>query len=125
MPQKHRNVTRKRSLTNEERAKYAKIRGQVKEDVPELRAEGRAILARNAKAKSSDQLAHLPAIFQLLRLAREEKGLSLADVRELSGMERSAINRLENEGSPNATIGTLERLAEALNKRIVVSLEDK
>ena len=125
MARKHQNVVRNRKLTPAERKKYAKIRRQVKQDLPEILAEGRAILATRKGPKSSLGLARLPAIFQLLRLAREEKEMSLADVRKKCGMERSAINRLENEGSPNATIRTLERLADALDKRIVVSLEDK
>jgi transcriptional regulator with XRE-family HTH domain len=55
--------------------------------------------------------------------AREAQGLSLADIRDRTGLERSALSRLENE-TPNVTIRTLERYAEALGKRLVIEIAD-
>lgn len=39
-------------------------------------------------------------------------------------MDRSALSKLENGGRANPTIETLVRYAEALGKRVVVSLAD-
>jgi len=58
-----------------------------------------------------------------LKEAREALGLSLADIRDRTGIERSALSRLENE-TPNVTLRTLERYAEALGKRIVIAIAD-
>lgn len=60
-----------------------------------------------------------------LKAAREAKGLSLADVTQLTGMDRSALSKLENGQRSNPTVETLVRYAEAVGKRLVVSLADK
>ena len=58
-----------------------------------------------------------------LRKAREALGLSLADMAERTGMDRAGISRLEN-GLTNPTFETIGRYALALNKRVVIELED-
>ena len=57
------------------------------------------------------------AVLRLKQL-REEAGLSLADVAERTGIDRAAICRLENGQHQNPTIGTLNRYADALGKRV-------
>ena len=59
-----------------------------------------------------------------LKAAREAKGLSLADLTELTGMDRSALSKLETGQRANPTVETLVRYAEAVGKRLVVSLAD-
>jgi hypothetical protein len=125
------SVIRDRRLTPEEVAKYRELREQIASDKPALLARGQAI--RDNRQAQLDELrqtlltsqADLDVIFQLLRAEREVQGLSLADIKDRCGMDRQAISRLENEGSPNATINTLQRYADALGKRILVALEDK
>ncbi len=63
------------------------------------------------------------AVIAALKTAREAQGLSLADIRERTGIERSALSRLEN-AVPNLTVRTLERYAQAVGKRIVIQLEE-
>ena len=58
-----------------------------------------------------------------LRHERERLGLSLTDVAERSGIERSAISKLETGKTMNPTVSTLQRYAEALNQRITWSLQ--
>ncbi len=55
---------------------------------------------------------------------REQMKLSLADVSGLSGLDRSAISRLENGLIENPTIGTLLKVAKSLGKRLRIALED-
>lgn len=43
---------------------------------------------------------------------------------ELTGMDRSALSKLETGQRPNPTVETLVRYAEAVGKRLVVSLAD-
>jgi DNA-binding XRE family transcriptional regulator len=58
-----------------------------------------------------------------LKNAREEMGLSLAEVERISGIDRGQLSRLEN-GRTNPTFSTLARYASAIGKRFRFSLED-
>jgi DNA-binding XRE family transcriptional regulator len=110
-----RRVTRERRLTAEESAKYATVRAQVAAELPDL-------IARHHERMAG--LDNLEAVLKDLKTAREAKGLSLADVTRLTGMDRSALSKLETGQRSNPTIETLARYAEAVGKRLVVSLAD-
>ena len=99
--------------TPEEAAKYREVREQVAEELPEL------IARHDERLVALDQLAGL---VQQLKAAREEKGLSLSDMTRLTGMDRSALSKLETGQRLNPTIETLVRYADAVGKRLVVSL---
>jgi DNA-binding XRE family transcriptional regulator len=104
-------ITRDRHLTPQEAAKYKGIREKVTEELPDL------IVRHHERDRLHELLAQLKA-------ARESKGLSLADMTELTGMDRSAISKLETGQRPNPTLETLMRYAEAVGKRVSVSLTD-
>jgi DNA-binding phage protein len=108
-------ITRNRQLTPEEAAKYRTVREQVAEELPDL------IAHHHERMAGRD---HLHELLQQLKAAREAKGLSLADVTALTGMDRSALSKLETGQRANPTIETLARYAEAVGKRLVVSLAD-
>lgn len=61
---------------------------------------------------------------EALKTERMRQGLSLADLRERSGIERSALCKLENDVDSNPTLRTLTRYAAAMGKRVRVVLED-
>ena len=108
-------IIRDRRLTPEEAAKYKAIRDQVAEELPDL-------IERHQERMAT--LDHLQELFLQLKAAREAKGLSLADLTELTGMDRSALSKLETGQRANPTVETLVRYAEAVGKRLVVSLAD-
>jgi ribosome-binding protein aMBF1 (putative translation factor) len=108
-------ITRGRQLTPEEAAKYKTIREQVAKDLPDL-------IARHHERMAT--LDQLDEVVKQLKAAREAKGLSLADLTEQTGMDRSALSKLENGQRANPTVETLVRYAEAVGKRLVVSLAD-
>jgi DNA-binding phage protein len=108
-------ITRDRRLTPEEAAKYKTVREQVAADLPDL------VARHHERTAAPDQLQELLC---QLKSAREAKGLSLADVTELTGMDRSALSKLETGQRANPTVETLVRYAEAVGKRLVVSLTD-
>jgi hypothetical protein len=58
-------------------------------------------------------------------LPSESLGLSLADIRQRTGIEKGNLSRLENAMNPNPTIDTLSRYADAVGKEIVIALVDK
>ncbi len=108
-------VTRDRRLSPEEAAKYREVREQIAEELPDL------IARHHERVEALDELE---ALFHQLKAAREERGMSLTDLTELTGMDRSALSKLETGRRPNPTIETLVRYAEAVGKRLVVSLAD-
>ena len=108
-------ITRDRRLTPEEAAKYKAIREQVDEELPDL------IARHHDRMATLDQLN---VLLLQLKATRETKGLSLADLTELTGMDRSALSKLETGQRANPTVETLVRYAEAVGKRLVVSLFD-
>ena len=70
-------------------------------------------------------VAQLHDAFALLRTERQSKGISLAELRDRTGIGRSALSRLENAPEANPTITTLTRVADALGKQIVIQLVEK
>lgn len=108
-------ITRNRRLTPEEAAKYNAIREQVAAELPEL------IKRHHGRIAALDQVDEL---VKQLKATREEQGLSLSDLTERTGMDRSALSKLETGQRPNPTVDTLVRYAEAVGKRLVVSLSD-
>ena len=108
-------IIRDRRLTPEEAAKYKAIREQVAEELPDL-------IGRHQKRMAT--LDQLQELLMQLKAAREAKRLSLSDLMELTGMDRSALSKLETGQRANPTVETLVRYAEAVGKRLVVSLED-
>jgi len=108
-------VIRNRRLTKEEAANYQAVREQVDAELPDL------IARHHQRMAALDQLDEL---LQQLKAAREAKGLSLSDMTTLTGMDRSALSKLETGRRPNPTVETLVRYAEAVGKRLVVSLAD-
>jgi ribosome-binding protein aMBF1 (putative translation factor) len=108
-------ITRNRRVTPEEAAKYKAVREQVAAELPDL------IARHHARMASLDQLQEL---IKQLKAARETKGLSLSDLTEMTGMDRSALSKLETGQRTNPTVETLVRYAEAVGKRLVVALAD-
>jgi len=69
-------------------------------------------------------LDHLDEVFRQLKDARQAKGLSLTDLTDRTGMDRSALWKLETGRRPNPTVDTLVRYADAVGKRLVITLAD-
>jgi len=61
----------------------------------------------------------------LLKAERIRQGLSLTDVNQRSGIEKSTLSRLENEEDVNPTIATLTRYANAIGVKLTVVLAHK
>ncbi len=111
-------VTRDRRLTPEEAAKYRQIREEV-----ELEKQG--IIDKAQQARREARREELAAVMQELKAARQAKGLSLADVYQQTGIDRSALSRLENLTNENPTIETLLRYAEVVGKRLEIRVLDR
>ncbi len=108
-------ISRSRPLTPAESARYQAIRQQVAHELP-------ALIERHQQRLSA--LDQVEELLKQLKTARGQKGLSLSDLTELTGMDRSALSKLETGKRPNPTVDTLVRYAEAVGKRLIVSLAD-
>jgi DNA-binding XRE family transcriptional regulator len=58
-----------------------------------------------------------------LKVRREALGLSLDDAARSSGVERSALAKIERGANPNPTVGTLAKVAHALGGRVAIGFE--
>ena len=108
-----RRITRDRRLSQDEASKYRQVRERVEAELPEL-------VARHHERLASFE--ELEGLLKQLKAAREERGLSLSDMTRLTGMDRSALSKLETGQRLNPTIETLVRYAEAVGKRLTISL---
>ena len=115
MGRKIKETTRDRHLTEEEAAKYRKIRELIAEELPDLRARAKARLR---------ELREATEVFAELRKVRQAQGLSLADVQRLTGIDRSALSKLERGERLNFTVDTLTRYAAAVGKHVLFELTD-
>jgi DNA-binding XRE family transcriptional regulator len=105
-----------RKTTLEERKRHREVREQIAEELPELKRKGRQAKAAHEALRDA---------MQALKQEREAQGLSLADIRDRTGIERSTLSRLENDETANPTISTLMRYAEAVGKDILIILTDR
>lgn len=112
---KVKRVSRGRKLTKREAVKYKQVREKAEAEKPDVQSR---VAARMQTAETIRRLG------ERLRQIREEQGKSLADIRELTGMDRSAIAKLETGQRENPSLDTLIRYAQALGKSVAVSLED-
>lgn len=62
------------------------------------------------------------SIGEMLKLARELKGLTGTELAKQSGVSRTFISKLEN-GYSNVSIETIESIANALGYSVVIGLE--
>ena len=81
-------------------------------------------LIRWAKKIFSEKEAMLQHVSELLQAARETSGITLEQLQELTGINKAQLSKLLNaDGNP--TLYTLHRVADALGKRLVVTLAEK
>ena len=109
-----------RKTTDEERARHAKVREQIAEELPDIRQRAKQRLALLKKEGTP-----LRQVLAALRAERERQGLSLADIQERTGIDRAALSRLETNEDANPTLTTLERYAEAVGRQMIVLLSER
>ena len=103
----------------EVRARHERIRAEIEAEKPELVRRGVALMLEQSRG---DGLP-LRGAMSLMRSLRRQADVSLTDLAARAGMQKSSLSRLENEDR-NPTVRTLERIAAALGKRLVVRAED-
>jgi DNA-binding phage protein len=110
-----------RKLTPEENERLRQLREQIdREERGEIIAKGKLLFKQRRAAE-----VELSRAAELLQAERQSQGLSLSKLQERTGIGRAALCRLENLVDANPTIDTLNRIAEALGKQLVIGLQDK
>lgn len=118
MAKKSRPIERR--LTPQQHERYRRLAEQIdREEKEEIIAK-----ARQYKAEHDAVVASLEHVMRPLKAERKRQGLSLADMKERTGIDRAALSRLESGQHPNPTIATLMRYAQALGKTIEVVVSE-
>ena len=104
----------RRKLTASQRAQVRKARVALDSEKPALVAQGRRVFERQGRLRDT---------VRALKAEREAQGVSLTELAKRTGMTKATLSRLENDPSPNPTIATLSRIAEALGRQIRIDLE--
>jgi len=108
-------------LTPEQRAAIRAIREESRHDRPgpdELIDRGEL-----DEPVPHGQFMELLALVTRIKREREQRGLSLTDVSERSGLTRAAVSRLENGWNSNPTLDTLFRYGQSVGLHIKMSAE--
>jgi hypothetical protein len=105
-----------KELSPAERRRHAAICREIEHEKPELIAQGRRVKLRHVRLREA---------VGILKTTREALGLTLADIKARTGIEKGNLSRLENAPNPNPTIDTLIRYADAVGKELVMELIDK
>ncbi len=122
MAKKASRIHRPRMQTPEQEAAEQAIRQQFQQDRPSLQT----LVTRGdiGQVFTMGEYWELRKTFAALKALRGQQGLSITDLAQRTGMDRAMISRLENGQVDNPTIATVSRYAQALGKRVVVSLVD-
>ena len=104
-----------RILTSEEKRRLRRLRAEVLEEREEIVDRGRELFAAHERS--------LMETIERLKEARQSQGLSLQEVAERMGTDRANVHRLENAPG-NPTLATLARYAEAVGRRIVLTVAE-
>lgn len=106
-------------LTEAQIQRMADVRAHAEAHQEEIVARGREIMRQHRAATAA-----LRETFELLKHERQAQGVTLQELEDRTGIGRGAISRLENDPAANPTVHTLQRIAAALGKSIVVQLTD-
>lgn len=101
-------------LSEAQRRRHDRIRERVERDRPQLEHQ--------AQAKKAELVALRDAM-TMLKQQREARGMSLGDVADRSGIDKSRLSKLENEPQANPTLTTLTRIAEAIGVRLSIRVD--
>jgi DNA-binding phage protein len=98
-------------ITPEKLAEIRELRKKIDRDEKDrIIAKGKAAFARHERIKKT---------IARLKEARIAKQLTLEQVSERSGIGKANLSRLENEDSPNPTIDTVLRIADAIGFEVL------
>lgn len=108
-------------LTPEQQATIDEVRRTIERD----EKDEIMTLAKRLRSAKRRGLATLEETLRVLKRERESQGVSLAAMEERTGMAKSNLSKLENAPDANPTVATLVTYADALGKKLIITLVDK
>jgi ribosome-binding protein aMBF1 (putative translation factor) len=108
----------------QERAREQALREKLQKEKPSLQDLVRAGACDPDAVMTMGMYFDVQRALRALKRERVQRGLSIGDVAERSGLDRAVVSRLENGKQDNPTIATLMRYAAAVGKRFLWSYED-
>jgi len=106
-------------LTDEQREALKNVDAEVEKEKVEI-----ARMARQAFTEPKAFETELTKVAYSLAAASEQRGISLTELAELTGMTRQSLSRIERGENKNPTISTLQRITTALGKQVTIKLQD-
>lgn len=106
-------------LTPEQKEIVRQMQEEAEADREELIA-----LARKHWAADIAAVSRFEPLIHALKAAREERGVSLTELAERTGVNESIRARLETNPAPNISLAILQCYASALHKELVITLAD-
>jgi ribosome-binding protein aMBF1 (putative translation factor) len=106
---------RARHATPEYRAEEERVRALVEEEFPPKYPRG--------SRRVDEAPPELAVVLSRAREERARRGLSLADIKASSGLDKALVSRLERGQVPNPTFATLSRYAGAVGLRLNIQVE--
>src|SRR2546430_1390413 len=111
-------IVRERLLTDEEAAKYDRLRTQVEGELPDLLA-GQIEAPGHAHPEDLEEERQLAAF---LHAERERQGISIDEIVRRTGYKLADVQAFEEGRFSNPPLAMLTRFARALGKRVLFSL---
>jgi ribosome-binding protein aMBF1 (putative translation factor) len=121
---KARRIFRASGKTAEERVREQTLRERLQKERPSLEDLVRTGECDPDTVLTMGMYFDVQGALQALKREREQRGLSIRDVAERSGLDRAVVSRLENGKQDNPTLATLMRYAAAVGKRFLWTYED-
>lgn len=105
--------------THEQKLAYQSTLAEVEAERKEITRQAQTALNEQRQFES-----HIAQITQLLATDWRKRKISLRQLSELTGISRQELSRIKSGEKRNPTFNTLLRIANALDKVIVVTLRD-
>src|SRR5438067_2428351 len=121
---KARRIFRPSGKTAEERAREKELRDKLQRERPSLEDLVRTGACDPDAVMTMGMYFDVQGAIQALKREREQRGISISDVAERSGLDRAVFSRLENGKQDNPTVATLMRYAAAVGKRFLWAYGD-
>src|SRR5438309_10174012 len=98
------------------------VEQQAEEEAVRRQHAANPVRQRPAGAINRQSFAAILSLVAKFKAAREQQGLTLAEVAERMGIDAPALSRLETGKVLNPTLATLHKWAEALGQKLEVDL---
>ena len=110
-------VRRRVTMTRAQHAKWERDVAAIEAEKPEI--------TRWANECRKEMEAQRAMLATELSQARAASGMTLDELQQKTGIGKSQLSRLLSTGGKNPTLNTLQRIAAACGRKLVVTLKEK